>query len=469
MFWEALAVGTGVFGINMYLTKYLLTEPLGQGHTLLVNCLSGAVDILDQKTYQALVKDRFNNLNNSLLQALIDRGYLFRNEIDEQKSLKRLENKYSKGKQVIDFVFCPTFDCNLACRYCFQKNLNKSNLYLTKESIPSIAKALTKMFLMLKGKVAIQLFGGEPLLPKNKPFIKEILAFANLKKIPVAITTNGTTINYFKDLLTQYRNIIKMAQITIDGPPEVHNKRRVPRNKKPTFNIIMRGIKLLLKLNIAVHARVNVDKSNVNYLPKLASILKQQGLFNNPNFKCSLAPVANHCKADKSKSLLDENELLKTISDLRSAFPKMKYLNSDRIPKTVKHLHAVLHSGYSSPRFTYCQASRRGYFIFAPDGFIYPCSEAAGHPELAIGRFIPDFCIFEKEYERWGNRSILNISKCLKCPIAPLCGGGCAYASYAINGNIYEAYCHDALKVLKSYLKANKHQFRAQLDKAKIA
>lgn len=453
----------------MHLTRYLLTEPLGNGHILMVNCLSGAVDILDKKTYGALVNDKLNNLSGKILPALISRGYLFKNQQEEEKLLRNLETKYEQRGQIIDFVICPTFDCNLACPYCFQKNLNKRNLYLTKEAIPDLISALTKINLMLKGKKAIQLFGGEPLLPKNFPLIEEILAYAHLKRIPVAITTNGTTISYFKELLRKYKSIIKMAQITVDGPPEVHDKRRVSRNGKPTFKTIMEGIKYLLSLGIAVHGRVNVDKTNINSLPKLASILESRGLSDTEDFRCSLAPVANHCSKNQNSSLLDENMLLKKLKKLRFKFPQMNNLSENRIPKTVKHLHSILFGGYSSPRFTYCQASRSGYFIFAPDGFIYPCSEAAGHPELAIGQFIPRFTIFEEEFGKWGSRTIVNIKRCRNCPIAPLCGGGCAYASYSLNKDIYNPHCHDAHKVIKSYLKTNKHLFLERLKKARIA
>lgn len=454
--------------VAMKLTKFLITEPLGNKYILIVNCLSGAVDFFRPDIYKALKEEKFEDIPLVTLISLKTRGYIFENREEEHALLSSLKNKY-EHESITDFVICPTFDCNLACTYCFQKTLTDKQVYLTKDSIPDLIKAINKMETLFKGKKVIQLFGGEPLLPKNKPFISEILAFSKHKNLPVAVTTNGTTILYYKKLIKQYSQTIKIIQITVDGPPSIHNTRRASSNGKPTFHLILAGIDFLLGQQIGVQMRVNVDKSNVGSLPRLASLLQKKGVFKNKNFKCSLAPVDNHCKSSKVKGLMNENDLLKTISSLANNYSVMKFFAFDRIPKTLKHLHSLMFDDYSGPKFKYCAANRHGYFVFGPDGLIYPCTEAAGHKELAVGEFIPTFKIYSDKLDLWYKRSILDIPKCQHCQIAPLCGGGCTYAAYGINGNVSDPYCHQAKQIISQYLKENKNSLLSKAQQAKTA
>ena len=444
----------------MYLTRYLLTEPLGGKKVLLINCLSGAVDILDQENFKHLKNLEAAKIEKEVLYALTKRGYIFEDENAEVEFLKKMHQRYMapENYRFVDLVVCPTFDCNLACSYCFQNGLKERQMYLTKNDIKPLSAALSKMIYMLPGKKAIQLFGGEPLLPKNKEVVELILDYANKNKLPVAMTTNGTTIENFNTLIKRYCNTIKVIQVTLDGPPRVHNKRRVPPSKKPTFDTIINGIKFLLSCGIAVQARVNVDKTNILALPELVDHLEENKLLSHKNFKCSLAPVEDHCSEEKTKSLLKENELIKELEKISLTDQRIEALSYERIPKTIKHLYSLLNDEYSGPRFTYCASNRKGYFIFAPDGLIYACSEAAGHKELAIGRFIPSFKLYESKLDLWSKRSILDIDKCRKCAIAPICGGGCSYAAYSINGDILKPYCHEAHEVIRSYIKDKKKE-----------
>ena len=40
-------------------------------------------------------------------------------------------------------------------------------------------------------------------------------------------------------------------QITLDGPPHIHNQRRIPRNGEPTFERIVSGIENFLQKDLA--------------------------------------------------------------------------------------------------------------------------------------------------------------------------------------------------------------------------
>ena len=101
-----------------------------------------------------------------------------------------------------------------------------------------------------KKNIHISWYGGEPLLAKDavwdlsKQFLKSCETFGAYYS--ATIITNGyliddeTVENFLK-----YK-IVKV-QITIDGPPDIHNKRRKLKNdSKPTFDVILKNVKKFL-------------------------------------------------------------------------------------------------------------------------------------------------------------------------------------------------------------------------------
>ena len=74
--------------------------------------------------------------------------------------------------------------------------------------------------------------------------------------------SNGSLLNdtIINDLIKYH---VKGIQITLDGPPEVHDSRRVSKNGVFQFNKIIENInKLLQTKKIDVVIRINVDKNN---------------------------------------------------------------------------------------------------------------------------------------------------------------------------------------------------------------
>jgi len=67
------------------------------------------------------------------------------------------------------------------------------------------------------------------------------------------------------------------VQVTLDGPPEVHDRRRPLANGRGTFNQILENLIVLGGLAPQVHValRVNFDKTNFMYVPQLLDILPQ--------------------------------------------------------------------------------------------------------------------------------------------------------------------------------------------------
>ena len=113
--------------------------------------------------------------------------------------------------------------------------------------------------------ISIKWYGGEPLIEFNK-----IVQITNevkplFENFSASIITNGYLLT--PDKIEQFEELgIRQIQITLDGPEEIHNKRRPLKNGKGSFNQILRNIDYLFSVNekIFVTIRVNIDRSNEN-------------------------------------------------------------------------------------------------------------------------------------------------------------------------------------------------------------
>ncbi len=137
-----------------------------------------------------------------------------------------------------------TRTCNLDCLYCYQGSHKwewQKEKGLIKMMQPELLdKALPWAVEWAKKGLRICWYGGEPLL--NLSLMKEAIpkwekAFAERdKELRMSVTTNGTMLNQeVRDLLDEHDMGVLLS---LDGPPEQHNKSRVYYGGKPSFQDI---------------------------------------------------------------------------------------------------------------------------------------------------------------------------------------------------------------------------------------
>jgi uncharacterized protein len=155
--------------------------------------------------------------------------------------------------------------CNIACKYCYLPDKNLK----TRISLVIVEKLFERIF---AENLAVKSFtvvwhAGEPLaLPIE--FYREIFTLINSMcppglKISHSFQTNGT-------LLTQawchfiMENNINIG-ISVDGPQFIHDRLRVKRNGKGTYEEVMRGISLLRKNEIDFHVISVLTSFSLDY------------------------------------------------------------------------------------------------------------------------------------------------------------------------------------------------------------
>lgn len=156
-------------------------------------------------------------------------NYIVHDDMDELKLLKyrNYNGKFSSG--ALGLVIAPTLACNFACPYCYEtpkaglmdKKVQDSLIEMIEENAKN------------KNNISITWYGGEPLLAKEMIFdfsqrAIEICERENVK-YSAYIVTNGYLIDE-ETIENMKKAKITGAQITVDGPPSIHNKRRILKN-----------------------------------------------------------------------------------------------------------------------------------------------------------------------------------------------------------------------------------------------
>lgn len=444
--------------MNLFPSSYNYSYEINFKYTLINNTLTGALDIIENDIWSLVEGKKFNSVNAEPLSNLIERGYLYYDLKKEDEILVTLYNNYIKKASLrpLRFVFCPSYQCNLRCIYCFETELpSNPNKFMSGKILDDSIKAAEEISKEKSGKVdSVELFGGEPLLLKNKPLIKKILKFARDKDAPITIVTNGVMAKDFIDILLPVKEKIKMLQITVDGPPEVHDKRRKFPSGKGSFSKISESIDLLLKNNINTNVRVNIDNTNIEHIFDLYEYVSKKSWLKHPNFSIRLALVIDHSTMDYNNVIIPEEKLLERLIEVYDKYPVLEDLFGFYKFKPLRHILDIVSGAPNvSPKFFNCESNLLELNVFCPDGYIYACGESIGKPDYAIGKFSPRLEFYPDKEKLWTERTILNIEKCRTCKFAPLCGGGCAYSSILIYKDNSKPICERYQEVLDTFLR----------------
>jgi uncharacterized protein len=409
--------------------------------------------------------------SEATIEVLCRRGYLTPMSGEEEEGffaryVEKLHGLYLQRWPT--YLFMPTYDCNLRCGYCFQDHMRTDSRFghLLRQMTPAMVDRLFAAMPNIEAlhgipadaapRFDIGFFGGEPLLAANRPIVEHIIRRGRDRgEVRFWAISNGTELDAYEDLLSP--DLLASVQITLDGPPEAHDRRRVYADGQGSWEKIARNVAMALERGVQVAIRTNVDRTNLDGLAALAGEIVANGWDRFPNFSSQVAPIRASNDRTDSGTTLDTWELDRHLTALRDADSQVAILG--RQDDTLRHQARRIFSQRGLPAFkpSFCSA-HTGMYIFDPFGDIYACWEKTGDEKVRIGHVGEDSEVrFNFDLKAlWQGRTVASNPVCLKCRYNLFCGGGCAVlAAGHSGGDFYRNYCDGFA-----------HRFRASVAEA---
>jgi len=417
----------------MILIKHLIFLDSDNDKVILVNSLDGISDKVDT-AYVDIIKKWQDcekivpegELETSLFNSLKARGYIIESSEEEKhkkdKIIDILRKNHNEGRKRCNHItFIMTYDCNFRCPYCFEEGLTSKQEVITPE--------LIDIALNFAGKALelITLYGGEPLLPKNKESIKHLVSKASNKTF--SIITNGYCLIDFFDILSPVK--IHSIMVTLDGMEEMHNSRRFLANGDPTFSRILEGVQKFLEIGAPVCIRMNLEPSDIHESNTLREFLGEKFSDYKDILSFEVSSMFGQTDEEKVKTF---TEVYKT--DIGYSLDERKSRNRLLGAHCPIVNNATLGTKLQ-PVYSYCYAHSENSFVFDPYGDMYTCFVVVGVEQFSVGKYYPELKFKEHSIH---TRNIDTIPECRECKYSLLCGGGCPIR-LGSSDNLYRPDC----------------------------
>jgi sulfatase maturation enzyme AslB (radical SAM superfamily) len=236
------------------------------------------------------------------------------------------------NKRILNFEITLTLQCNMACKYCFEKQLmekigghdikDKIDIYI--KLIKEIKK--TDWYKEKYMGINITWFGGEPSL-KAQAIERFVNAFKDDNTMTFFLISNGYYFNdRLKKLVSKYKNEFIngrpkfLVQISYDGKM-THDKWRIDRKKQPTSEKVLKTVDWLHNNNIPFTLNSVIAPEDFQYLYE--NYLEFKDIIREKNMRYNYAPKielnGNFIVKEKHQEYLENlrNSLKKIIIDIK--------------------------------------------------------------------------------------------------------------------------------------------------------
>ncbi len=338
-----------------------------------------------------------------------------------------------------------TNQCNLACTYCYEFGADKiatpegKPKYMTVET----ARASVDFLLASSGTreaVHITFFGGETLM--NFKLLRDVVGYANEaagaqgRRMTYSLTTNATLLtDEIIDFLSD--NAVGVT-VSMDGPAELQDKRRVYKSGKGSYAIIEPRLRALIARHRtrAVTARVTLT-NGVTDVMRIYRHLKDDLGFHEVGF----APVTS--SGEELEYSLDGDAMTGVLADFNALADEwLEYAlrgqmhGFTNVSETISEL--ISGTNKSHP----CGAGL-GLLGVSPSGDLSPCHRFTDADTHTLGHI--DTGLDQVKREAFLDKGHVAAKyECQSCWARPLCAGGChheAFVRYGDTGHANLHYC----------------------------
>ncbi|HEY5675944.1 MAG TPA: radical SAM protein [Myxococcales bacterium] len=418
----------------MQLSRFVVTYPdLRPGEHVLYSVLEDRYAGVDDATLRAI--ERWKNGESpqddeerEIQAALVEDGLLVEGRAEDDARLRAHLDKASEGVPGTLYVtLMPTLRCNLACTYCFQKEHPAFERMSSPTEDATLEWILRQIDERALPRLHIHYFGGEPTTRKDFCLhTAEVLSAAMKARGGVfdwKMTTNGIELDlaFARKMDSFGRGAFK---VTLDGDKETHDRMRVYRDGRGSFDVIFENVAALARDGIRVVVGGHFFPDQAPSFEKLLDRLEQTGVGR------LLAGVQFRPMEDTQRTSggtctdCSAQQETQTLVQLNKSIDRRKLMPAKFKGDALQ--------GLLGP----CELHWKNNYTIDPDGRVYKCPVVAGIPGLEVAQVAsaePEKVAPLVELRPW--------EKCGDCPYLPVCVGGCLGSKYLKTGRRDQVAC----------------------------
>ncbi|MBA3030205.1 MAG: putative geopeptide radical SAM maturase [Desulfobacteraceae bacterium] len=408
----------------MELSHYLKVYPCKQdpAHVILFSTKQASKVRVHQDTLEALKKE----ISPDHEHVLAPLGMVTPGRDQEIREMTGFFETRIANNQALDFTIVLNLDCNFACTYCFEEDVKKK-AYMSSETADKLILYIEGQLKASGKNLLVDFYGGEPLLSLGlmEDMARKLQAVTrNLgKTFSFRMITNGSL---FTPKAAEKLVFLGLSglKITLDGPPDNHNRFRPFKSGAGSFDILLENIKNTCDLT-RIEIGGNYSGSNYPRFVELLDLLAQSGLTPERVPGVKFDPIFKPA----SKTIAGRNPDL-----------GCKSVNEPWILEAEKLLRGeILKRGYDTPKPTplCCMIENPDSLVVNVDGKFYKCPCFIELEDYCVGSLDTGISDYRKQYglDVWKNPD------CLACEYLPLCFGGCRHSTYVDTGKINGLSC----------------------------
>lgn len=263
--------------------------------------------------------------------------------------------------------------------------------------------------------------GGEPTL-MGYEFYQNVVKYQKEygksgSQVANGFQTNGIAIT--EELAKLFYNYHFLVGVSIDGPPEIHNKYRKTQDGKPTHHMVMGGINILKRHQVEFNILTLVTQANVRRAKQVYRYLKNQHFYYHQYIPCvewnkdnKLEPYA-----------ISGEEWGKFMCDIFD-----EWVKDDIHRVSIRHFDSVIEYLVYG-RYNICQMGKacNTYFVVEANGDVYPCDFFV-QDDLKIGNILENTweeLLNSEIFRKFASQKSQYSEICRKCDYLLLCNGDC--------------------------------------------
>lgn len=321
--------------------------------------------------------------------------------------------------------------CNLRCSYCYEWATGPDQMMPFEVAARLVAAALSDPS---HDHVRITWHGGEPTIAPTRFYERMLAVQARFRRpgqsVQNAIVTNGTRLTpEWLDFIAENRFGVT---VSLDGPPELHDRYRIDVRGRPTHARVLAGLTALRERDIPFGLLMVIDRAALTLGPDaifdyfIGLGVDSFGLnFVMPRAEPDAAPAT---PAEHYVTSAERTAFLVRLHDrwLAHGDPRLR----------IRELAALQERVWGNPSLVCTLAGRCIGTIYAiePNGDVTHCDFFRGDPGYRWGNIlVDDFATLRRSANLLRVRAERTeaLARLRGCPHFAVCQGGCPHERYA--------------------------------------